>query len=775
MSSNLPPSQKEDWVLNNVVMPEHTNSWGSAINKLTRAIPLYSSNGNYYKIDSYSNNTIQLSPMSYEDTTNNITPDSYVEGMQVIFKSNFDNTDICSVNINNLGIKQIKLFDGTNVPPFTIKNGYYIELIYDKTQDLFYLKNSTPLDIDKLNVSKMYETGSVSTDYMGYNQLVKLKHSTFDVTKFAVVGSPVISDNGIASGFDNSNYIQATQLKNLVNKSWTIKAKWINQGKTSTTSNVNIVFDMGSYRAWGSISFSITLKQLAFFARTGTKDDKNNEKAWAVKYLSDIPDYINASISFDIKTGTYTAKADWGEGEVLIGTYTPTTENKQLYVINNFPDKYVRIGTGSDNEYNKNATDLKQFSILVDGVEIFCGNETGVDLIKADDYTLIGSPEISDDGIASGFSGSNYLKTNLIALKNNWIIKIKVNFANIADMLSPLFFYSGYNRIILGTDGTITIFASSDNVTAKSLNFSNVVIEVNKNYLLTISFDGVSNYKLIAENLDDKTTAESVKQLASKFPEDPINWFIGGDGERYIQGKIDLNSFKIYTDSDLVYQPCLKIPYIKTKGASKIVDSLYRDRVSDVFEQKGNADYFTLDEENQNFSLPYGEIYGMKADKTEVQDKISELLEKLRPIGQPIIRFDDTIFDDEVRYEGAAVSRTGYANLFSKFGTTYGEGDGSTTFNLPDCRNRTLWGAEDFGYVEAGLPDHTHNVTVNITGSNDDDGDPGNKYLTSPGGNNGRRTLSGTTDAASVANAIYGGSQTVQPPAVKVRVVARYK
>ena len=209
-----------------------------------------------------------------------------------------------------------------------------------------------------------YEDYNAEILLNGYCKKFAVNPFIYNRSQFSVVGSPVISDDGIASGFDNSNYIQAIQLKHLANKSWTIKTKWINQGKTGTSS-VNVFYDMGSYRAWGSISFSTALKQLAFFSRTGTKDDTNNEKAWAVKYLSDIPNYIIASISFDIKTGTYTAKADWGGGEVLIGTYTPTTENKQLYMINNFPDKYVRIGTGSDNEYNKNATDLNEFNVIV--------------------------------------------------------------------------------------------------------------------------------------------------------------------------------------------------------------------------------------------------------------------------------------------------------------------------------------------------------------------------------------------------------------------------
>lgn len=62
---------------------------------------------------------------------------------------------------------------------------------------------------------------------------------------------------------------------------------------------------------------------------------------------------------------------------------------------------------------------------------------------------------------------------------------------------------------------------------------------------------------------------------------------------------------------------------------------------------------------------------------------------------------------------GAAVSRTAYASLFAAIGTLYGAGDGSTTFNLPDARDRVLQGASSTYAVgtsiAAGLP--------NITGS----------------------------------------------------------
>ena len=42
--------------------------------------------------------------------------------------------------------------------------------------------------------------------------------------------------------------------------------------------------------------------------------------------------------------------------------------------------------------------------------------------------------------------------------------------------------------------------------------------------------------------------------------------------------------------------------------------------------------------------------------------------------------------------DGSAISRTKYSNLFGIIGTTFGEGDGSTTFNLPDLRGEFVRG-----------------------------------------------------------------------------------
>lgn len=55
-----------------------------------------------------------------------------------------------------------------------------------------------------------------------------------------------------------------------------------------------------------------------------------------------------------------------------------------------------------------------------------------------------------------------------------------------------------------------------------------------------------------------------------------------------------------------------------------------------------------------------------------------------------------------LKANGALVSRTAYAALFAAIGTTYGAGDGATTFALPDYRGEFIRGADDGRGVDVG-------------------------------------------------------------------------
>ena len=76
-----------------------------------------------------------------------------------------------------------------------------------------------------------------------------------------------------------------------------------------------------------------------------------------------------------------------------------------------------------------------------------------------------------------------------------------------------------------------------------------------------------------------------------------------------------------------------------------------------------------------------------------------------------------------LKANGAAVSRTTYAALFAAIGTTFGAGDGRTTFNLPDLRGEFIRGLDDGRNIDRGRRlgtaqgDAIRNITGKLDGS----------------------------------------------------------
>ncbi|WP_294240878.1 tail fiber protein [uncultured Chryseobacterium sp.] len=74
----------------------------------------------------------------------------------------------------------------------------------------------------------------------------------------------------------------------------------------------------------------------------------------------------------------------------------------------------------------------------------------------------------------------------------------------------------------------------------------------------------------------------------------------------------------------------------------------------------------------------------------------------IMPPGAIIYMATSTVPNGYLECNGAAVSRTTYPELFNLIGTTYGSGDGSTTFNLPDLRGEFVRGWDHGRGLDSG-------------------------------------------------------------------------
>ena len=167
------------------------------------------------------------------------------------------------------------------------------------------------------------------------------------------------------------------------------------------------------------------------------------------------------------------------------------------------------------------------------------------------------------------------------------------------------------------------------------------------------------------------------------------------------------------------------------------------------------------------------------------------------PTGTIVPWTDSSLPSGFLECNGAAVSRTTYADLFGVIGTTYGSGDGSTTFNVPDLADNVPVGKSNNKALASTGGANTVTPTGNIAGSTanatlstaqlashnhntnlDDPGSPnyspgptinrGNAGLGEPSNVNFNNTGSGSGHAHNMSANFSGDSTSVVQPYLAV-------
>ena len=443
-------------------------------------------------------------------------------------------------------------------------------------------------------------------------------------------------------------------------------------------------------------------------------------------------------------------------------------------------------------------------------------------------FAVVGSPTITDDGVASGFSTANTIRTPEILWGNSFKVSIRFNLSSLpyyACLIGGVATDKNSICLTVNSDMSVVLNVSDDG----SMNYTVVnnlrspagAISLNHWYDVDVLFDGFSykiyvNGNLLAEKTTNKLPYNSLLQLGSEMTD--TNYGM-------VHGSIDLKHFSITVDGKEVFSGNktgidvindIEIPYTLSKTGSKIVDVAYRDRVINLYEQQGHARYYTIDEDNKNFTLPMGEIYGMIGgssstggsglelcdigmslyiDETkglrrylngqivDINTNTQAFLNRLKEI----TTLHPSLLDTEENWQ-AAKTLSPFGQV-GKFVFNY-SGEDIVSVRIPAIVNvQGLFDLQNLGMtVGAGLPTHTHTrgtmeISGNIytiDGGGGGTGADGAFAVTGQWAQHGRgkdnsthsnvnfnasRSWTGSTSAPN--NSIYGASNTVQPEAIQ--------
>lgn len=266
-------------------------------------------------------------------------------------------------------------------------------------------------------------------------------------------------------------------------------------------------------------------------------------------------------------------------------------------------------------------------------------------------FTVVGNPVISKDGIASGFTDSDYIDFSKNFLfrpgTNTWEIITKIKTPVTLSEREILYgfcssisingrfglyvlLYNNHFNILNSYNGISWAFHESLNGGQGTHNFL-----LNTDYYLKYSFTG--DYYILSYSFDGINYTEDIRIKSSNYTYNNYGAsIIGryGDRGRPFKGSVYLKDFSITVDGEEVFNglkdltqydtytlpssEVITIPYIPSVDGIKIVDVQYKDRVDNLYTLTGKDNYIIIDETNEEFRLPLQDIYSQLEEKTAI-------------------------------------------------------------------------------------------------------------------------------------------------------------
>ena len=367
----------------------------------------------------------------------------------------------------------------------------------------------------------------------------------FDINKVTVVGNPTITSGGVASGFSASNYV--TIPVSIYNKKFKISCTL---NYTAQQTQQECIYQLNK-EGWSNPMVIQANGNIAYYlaVRSSSTAVKN--------FVYKLP-----------SVGVYTISLEWNGTQYIFTIYN--SNNEQIY-----QDVYASsewlycsaepntlfVGTSSVSGYynplTSHSIDLKSFKIYVDNELVYSPTKPvyslerrkeGFDLSK---FTVVGSPTITEAGVASGFGESKFLQIQNLNINSNTItfnIKFIVpTLGKECRLFNLQTDTTKATRLIIGASTNFYLYSDDGPIT------SGIIIPqewVGDTVEASINLTTTGN-KVVLENTTKNTrlssTSNNIRNLV--FDTLAIGFHSGGQ----ISTSIDLSQFSITVDGKEVF------------------------------------------------------------------------------------------------------------------------------------------------------------------------------------------------------------------------------
>ena len=249
--------------------------------------------------------------------------------------------------------------------------------------------------------------------------------------------------------------------------------------------------------------------------------------------------YGTNSTAKTLNIGFYENNTNWQLLDGTTGLIPDARISTNIARVSQIPDVLT-----DDTTVNKNSDDeLQTIGVIDDNVQ------------NAYNFTVVGSPKITDDGIASGFSNNNYLKrVKTLDFNKPFIINAEFVTGKPDNMEQCLFHFKNLNSFTfrIHSDNKFILYYPTS--TGQQFRFGSVALS-NTKYFLEIEYDLTKLTAKLGLSKDNmQTFAEITNADFSLTQSDSLLLGITLSSNRYWKGSIDLKQFSITVDGVEVYK-----------------------------------------------------------------------------------------------------------------------------------------------------------------------------------------------------------------------------